>query len=245
VIFGQSVFIRQHQITGDAFPRTLGSGKVDYAFHHFLSSHTMLDHRQPRPENLASPLVPVSMLGREGLELWAANEAGWMRVVGPVVSLIQRQQPFVEDVILTTSMALEARGHMLEPLGSEPEYGRPGLPRNPSFTTYIRRCLTTLPVEWTNIAASPEGLATAMSKVYNGVKHPDRQAPDSLNAALLGQVQIWIARLCISSMLDSTGDIVKLGAQHSGLRQAMDAFEWNDRFINERGEFVRWADRTS
>ena len=222
---------------GPSFPRQLAEGEIDFAFLPFLHRASMNEHHEPPVEELPRPLVSAMQLGPNGFEIWGSQRESWSRVVNPLVGLIQRRRPSVEDVIITASLALEARGHMLPPNANEPIYGTAGMSRNPSFRAYVLRCLHSLAVDWSPIAPSAEALASAISAAYNGVKHPEREMLDLLDLALLGRVEIWIVRLCVMTMFEAIPNVVEFAKSHEGFADALRAFEWNNRFISGRGTF--------
>ncbi|MEV8251666.1 hypothetical protein AB0O87_12185 [Microbacterium sp. NPDC076768] len=195
-LFGTALSFREHRVRDEAIAVHLMSGEVfDHPFAEVISARTIRERAQPIPskKELGRPLLVLEELGADGLAAWASNYEGWERFILPAVAIIGRRHRFAEDVVMSTSMSLEAAGQLLgERPGEEPTHHR----TRPTTSTYVYRCLEFLGIRWGDDIHSQVGLAKAIASNYNSVKHADRGPfPDHAETFLIGDVNELVVRL--------------------------------------------------
>ncbi|WP_285042771.1 hypothetical protein [Plantibacter sp. LMC-P-059a] len=173
-LFACPISFREHRVQDESFPARMMDGRVyDHPFVELISELSVRERSRPVPSAKAMnrPTAYLEQIGPEGLEAWNANYDAWSRFILPAAGVLGRSGAFMEDVVTSTSMSIEAAGHLLGVQeGEESTWSR----NRPSTATYVYRCLHALGIDWGSCAVSIEGLARAVANNYNAVKHFDR-----------------------------------------------------------------------
>ncbi|GAA1059014.1 ApeA N-terminal domain 1-containing protein [Agromyces bracchium] len=239
-LFGTALSFREHQVRDETIAsRTMDGTLIEHPFVELISARTIRERGQPTPakEKLGRPLLVLQEVGAEGLTSWAEMYGEWERFILPAVAVIGRRNRFIEDVVMSTSMALEAAGQLIgERPGEEATYGR----ARPSMATYVFRCLDYLDIGWDDYIHSQVGLARAISNNYKRVKHADNGAfPDHVETALIGEVNELVVRLLAASLTGAADELLQRYRSGSELWQLQQLFEANEvRIDDDAGTWV-------
>jgi hypothetical protein len=235
ILFGQAVYYREHWVKDEQFPLRMLNGRVaDVPWQRAYHQRTLEEHHKPAPPKprTSQVIARFDQIGTAGLESWANIYTHWRRPIDVLVALLERQGGFIEERVLSASMAIESAGHLIGPIDGEPAY----LGRNVPFANQVFRCLRTIDFDVTAIAASHADLAAAAASVYRRIKHPEHEMPDSLHSWLMSQVLTLVARLIIVKQVTAAEDLVEpfLNSASSALAEV---FENNGQFVGTRGVF--------
>lgn len=244
-VFGTALSIREHRVQDESIPARLMGGEVyDHPFIELISARTVRERTQPIPteEKLGQPLLVLQEIGAEGLTRWAEGYDQWDRFILPAVAVIGRRQRFTEDVVMSTSMALEAAGQLIGPRPDEDATYDRGRGR-PTMATYVYRCLELLGVQWGDYIHSQVGLARAISNNYKRVKHADNGAfPDHVETYLVSTVNELVVRLLAAYLTGSAGELLARYRAGSELWTVQQQFEANHaRIGDDEGTWVSTA----
>lgn len=243
-LFGTALSFREHRVRDETIPsRTMGGTLIEYAFVELISARTIRERAQPAPttQKLARPLLVLQEVGPGGLEEWAAKYEEWERFILPAVAVIGRRNRFIEDVVMSTSMALEAAGQLIgQRPGEDATHGR----GRPSMATYVYRCLDYLGIGWGEYIHSQVGLARAISNNYKGVKHADNGSfPDHVETKLVGEVNELVVRLLAARLTGAADELLQRYRSGSELWQIKQLFEVNElRIADDAGTWVSTAE---
>jgi hypothetical protein len=222
-LFGRPISFREHRLQDDRFAARMSDGKIyDHPRHEVISRHTVREREAPIPtrESLGRPFAYLPQIGPDGLAKWSASYEEWSRFILPSSGVLGRSRPFIEDLVISTSMSIEAAGGILGRQEGEDELWN-GKGRPPTKVN-VYRCLRFLglPLE----ALGDEiGLAIAIANNYNDVKHYDRgDFPGHDSTFLVSRLNRLIVRLIALSLIDSDGALLKPfrdGVELSEIRQ--------------------------
>lgn len=238
LMYGKSIVFRRHDIRDQRFnAKVLTGAVVDVPFFEMISEDTVSDYWRALPEELKHPLVTATKLGIEGLELWLANFEEWARVIQPAAGTLRRPESYVEDHIVNASVSLEAAGHIIgEAEGEKPSWFR----GRPTTATFVFRCLTTVNLDWSEIAATPLALAKAIAGNYNDVKHAKRgPMPPPEHTYVAGKVALLVVRLLALKLMDPTMTLIKAYGDDWKFTEFKRQIAEMNIYINEEGEFGR------
>lgn len=174
LLYGNQLAFREHWLRGSRFDRTLPDGTVDQPLNPVISNRTVRERLMavPTSKGLGRPVAFMGQLGADGLTHWAQNYEQWKRFIIPAVNALGRDKRVVEDVVISTSLGLEAAGRLLgRRAGEQATYTKNG---RTTVATDIFRCLDTLNLQWPKAAGNKVSLARAISSTYNTIKHFDR-----------------------------------------------------------------------
>ena len=234
LLFGSPIPFREHRIRDSLFASRLMSGRVyGHPFVELISRATIADRTIsiPTSNELARPLAFLSQLNRTGLETWAANYNTWRRFILPAVSVLGKNQAFIEDIVISTSMAIEAAGQLIGP-----RQGEAGLP--PSAKNSYR-CLDLLDLDWGPKVPNTKVLAQAMAANYNTVKHFDRgDFPSHGETAIISSVNRMVVRLVALTLTGKSDEILKDIRENNGLWRIKEQFDMWGLELKEGG---KWA----
>ncbi|WP_137242532.1 hypothetical protein [Plantibacter flavus] len=210
LMFDGAIHFRQHRVKDESFAKRHGRmSELHLPFVELISRRTIHEYAASEPDARAArmPLVYLDQIGAEGLTKWSDRYEAWERFILPTVGVLGRQDVFVEDLVVSLSMSVEAAGHLIGVAEGEVEtYGRN---RKPSTATHIYRCLRAVDVAWGDHVESIVGLARASADVYNSIKHFDRgQLPDHEEMLLISLVLRHLIRLTALNVIDSTGQLL-------------------------------------
>ena len=195
-LFGRPLSFREHKLRDDLFASRMNGGRVyAHPLTEIISGHTYRERRTdvPSKKDVGRPIAYMAQIGAEGLAKWAEQYATWERFILPSVSVLGRTGRFIEDVVISTSMSIEAAGGILgERHGEQATWNR----KRPTTATYVYRCLDVLDVLWPDRIRDRVGLSRAIANNYNDVKHYDRgEFPDHDESYVVSEINQMIVRL--------------------------------------------------
>lgn len=237
LLYGRAISFREHKIRDETFPERLASGEAfDVPFVQMFSARTHREAALPLPSRreLGLPLATLSRIGVAGLEEWARNYDNSKRFILPAVNALRRQGSLVEDVVLSTSTAIEAAGSEVgEQDGEADTYGRGGV----TTATHAYRCLCVLDLPWGGYVDNISGLARAMADNYNDLKHADRgEFPDFTRTYLVSVVNRWVVRL-LALRLAGSDDLLTPHRTESALAHVKQAFDASGLRVTADGKW--------
>lgn len=246
-VFGNSISFRRHQIRDERFPARLGgNGDVyDLPLRELLSRNTFRERTRPVPttDELGEPLVPFVAIGDEGLAAWSRKYKTWSRFIVPSLGVLSRQEAFIEDFVLSTSLSLEAAGLLLGVKGEEETtYWR----RKPTTATYAYRCLHEIGQVWPARIESVVGLARAIANNYNDLKHADRgEFPDQVHSYLVSRVSQLVVRALALNLTGPSAELRGFIQQSAEMSRISEAFAVNHLSITDDGQWQEDPDPTA
>jgi hypothetical protein len=198
-LFGRPLSFREHKLRDDRFASRMMDGSIyGHPLTEIISRHTYRERRTEIPSRsaLGHPLAHLAQVGADGLATWSDNYEKWERFILPSVNVLSRNGRFIEDVVTSTSMSIEAAGGILgERPGERVTWSRARNPR-PTTATYVYRCLDVLDVQWPERISNRVGLSRAIASNYNDVKHYDRgEFPDHEESYVVSEINQMIVRL--------------------------------------------------
>lgn len=238
LLAGRPVHFRRHQVADELIVmRSMGSTILARPREDLISRHTVRDFEQAKPKrnDFDGFLAQLAEIGETGLTTWAEQHELWRRFILPAVGVFGRERAFTEDVIISTSMSIEAAGQLIGKRdGEEPTYNKYG---GITTATNVYRCLHILEVQWGSIAPSYISLARAVANTYNEIKHFDRgEFPDAPVSHLISVITRMIVRLLTLHIIDSSGVLLKEHREDGALWKVQ---EWSDLYhltFSERGK---------
>ncbi|WP_139316105.1 hypothetical protein [Cellulosimicrobium sp. CUA-896] len=240
LMFGAPISFREHRIRHNRFPTRVLSGRIiDHPFVEIVSVRTVRERamRVPATSERQDPLATVTQIGPDGMTEWSNNYDKWRRFILPSVAVLGRPDAFLEDIVTSTSMAIEAAGSLVGfREGEQPTYGRTG---RPTAATYAYRCLDVIDVEFGVHAGGRTELARAIANNYNAVKHFDRgDLPDHRETHLIAELNCWIVRLFALTL---TGKGKELIAPHRLARERWRLVQWFEAYRLRIDSGGRWV----
>lgn len=247
-LFGRPLSFRKHRLRDDLFARRANNGHVySTPLTHLVSRHTYREQavEVPTAKQLGRPIAYLSDIRTDGLEVWSQKYAAWHRFIVPSVSVLGRANAFIEDVILSTSMSMEAAGGIIgERPGERETWSRGGRPR-PTTATYVYRCLDVLNVRWPEGVNNMTGLSRAIADTYNDVKHYDRgDFPGHEESYVVSEISQMIVRLLAIHVTGRGDDLLttyRESDQFYKIKQTLDAYRLS---VVESGQWVRDAEES-
>lgn len=246
-LFGRPLSFREHKLRDDLFASRMMDGRI-YAnpLTEIISRHTYRERLSevPSKKELGRPIAHLAEIGAEGLTTWSKNYEIWERFILPSVSVLGRTGRFIEDVVISTSMSIEAAGGILgERSGERVTWSRGRTPR-PTTATYVYRCLDTLDVLWPERIRDRVGLSRAVANNYNDVKHYDRgDFPDHAESYVVSEVNQMIVRLLAIHITGRGDDVLSSYREGSNLyeiKQVLDGYglrvDGDGRWHHDSGE---------
>lgn len=212
-MYGRQLFFRRHSIRDERYSFTIyGRDDPIKPRIQLISSRTFADSvsEVPSRDKLKSPLANFQMVGADGMQAWCAAYEKWERFILPSVNVLGRDGVFAEDVILSTSMSMEAAGELIgDRDGEECLKGRG---RNLPVALCIYRCLHVLGLELPDEFGDMVALSRAIANTYNTIKHSSRGGfPDGreisvvceLNKLIVRLLALYVANVDLSSYVRS------------------------------------------
>ncbi|MGP5305317.1 ApeA N-terminal domain 1-containing protein [Brachybacterium alimentarium] len=237
-LFGRPLAFREHNLRDELFATSASKRPAVEV----VSRHTYQERRAeiPTKKGLGRPIAFMSQVGAEGLATWSENYETWERFILPSAGVLGQTARFIEDLVVSTSMSLEAAGGIIgERTGERETWSDRGRSR-PTTATFVYRCLDLLDVHWPDRISNRVGLSKAIANNYNEVKHFDRgDFPDHDESDVVGEVNKMIVRL-LAIQLTGRGDELlvpyrEVGAFHV-LQHLLDAY---DLSLGEDGKWKR------
>lgn len=210
LVAGRGIFFRKHRV-GDTHIGSFaagGGGALRVHRAELISAQTVRDYARPAPSktDVDSFLVRLSDVGVDGMTRWGDEWEKWKRFILPAAGVLARSGAFAEDLITSLSMSFEAAGKIIGTRDGELDTYRGN---SPTTATYVYRCLSVLGVSWGKVATSHVGLARAIAKTYNSIKHYDgRDLPDSAVSLVVSHISEHVARLLALHIVDESGGLL-------------------------------------
>lgn len=196
-MYGRQLFFRRHALRDERYSFTI-HGRQDSIRPRIqlISSRTFADSVRdvPSRDKLNDLLANFHAVGADGMEAWCVEYEKWERFILPSVNVLGRDGVFAEDVILSTSMSMEAAGELIgERDGEECLKGRG---RNLPVSLCIYRCLHVLELELPGEFSGMVALSRAIANTYNAIKHSSRGSfPDGREVRIVCDLNKLIVRL--------------------------------------------------
>lgn len=246
-LFNRPIAFRKHRLRDDSFNLRLGGGRImSYPLTHLVSRDTYREQivEVPSGKDLGRPLAYAAEIGASGLETWASEYDTWHRFIAPSCGVLGRTNAFIEDIIVSTSMSMEAAGGII---GKQPDEDPTWSPRRrPTTATYVYRCLYALDVVWPARVNDRVGLARAIANMYNDVKHYDRgDFPGHEESYVVSEISEWIVRLLAITITGRGDEILspyRESDQFFALKQALDGYGMR---VDKDGSWARDSDEKS
>jgi hypothetical protein len=196
-MYGRQLFFRRHALRDERYSFKI-HGRQDSIRPRIqlISSRTFADSVRdvPSHDKLNDLLAGFQMVGADGMEAWCAEYEKWERFILPSVNVLGRDGVFAEDVIVSTSMSMEAAGELIDECDGE-ECLR-GRGRNLPVSLYIYRCLHVLELELSDKFGGMVALSRAIANTYNAIKHSSRGGfPDGREISVVCRLNKLIVRL--------------------------------------------------
>lgn len=242
-LFGRQLSFRKHCLRDDLFALHAGDGRViSTPLTEVISRNSYRERvaKVPSVNELGNPIAGLHQIGAEGLETWANNYEDWKRFILPSASILGRDGVFLEDLVISTSMSMEAAGGIIgERPGEQPTLNGGRTPR-PTTATYVYRCLDVLDVRWPERVGDRIGLSRAIANAYNDVKHYDRgDFPEHDEVHVVSEISKMIVRLLalyIAGRADDLLPFYRESGRFYKIEQALEAYELR---LDVAGKWIR------
>lgn len=243
-LFGRQLSFRKHSIRDDSFALRAGGKVYSTPLTEVIWSGTYRERTRevPSSKQLQNPIASLQQIGVEGLERWASCYEPWKRFILPSASVLGRKGAFIEEIITSTSMSMEAAGGLIgERLGEGATYTKGKKPK-PTTATYVYRCLDALAVCWPEGLGDRVRLSRAIANSYNDVKHYDRgDFPEHDEGHVVSEINKMIVRLLavyVAGRADCILEPYRKSDQFYQIRQLLDVY---GLMIDENGKWSRTA----
>ncbi|GEN79005.1 hypothetical protein [Actinotalea fermentans] len=233
---GEKLAWRTHHVADEEFPLWTMDGKAhgpEPAETHFAG--TVREHAQAQPSSidLAFPALNLRALGSRGLKRWTDMYADDMfrRAVQPVAEVINGAARFLEPQLMMLASALDYFG-----------YYRFGDSCRRELQESIRRCLDGADLDFPQIG-SREGIARAIGRLNNDLKHPDRERrPEGDELACIVNLAKIIARAQPFDLVGAAPSAKKAFLESRDVRWATELFERCGLRVADDGSITRRAE---
>ena len=209
LLSGKPVHFRRHKVSSqDIVTYSVGGTVLGRPKADLISAETVRDVSQPQPsvDEFKSFLAQFPEIGGSGMERWANCHDDWKRYVLPAVGILGRRGAFIEDVIVSLSMSIEAAGQLLGPVDGEKQTYARG---RATTATNVYRCFETLRLDRGDIAPSSVALSRAIANTYNDIKHFDRgEFPDPDVSHLVSVLVRYIVRCLPLHIIDPSDGLL-------------------------------------
>jgi len=242
-LFGRPLSFREHKLRDDLFASRMMDGRIHaHPLTEIISRHTYRERltEVPSKKDLGRPIAHLAHIGAEGLTTWSENYETWERFILPSVSVLGRTGRFIEDVVISTSMSIEAAGGILgERAGERVTWSR----GRPTTATYVYRCLDVLEVRWPERIRDRIGLSRAIANNYNDVKHYDRgEFPDHDESYVVGEVNQMIVRLLAIHITGRGEELLSSYREGTNLYEIKQVLDGCGLRVDETGSWHRDTD---
>ncbi len=196
-MYGRQLYFRRHALSDDQFSYTIGDGKDPIRPRvELVSSRTCAEFIRDVPSRSRSidMLASLQTVEASGMKTWGEAYCEWERFILPSVNVLGREGVFMEDVILSTSMSMEAAGELI---GERDGEGcLKGRGRNLPIALCVYRCLHVLDLELPSVFGGLAGMSKAIANTYNAIKHSSRgKFPDAREVCVVCDVNKLVVRL--------------------------------------------------
>lgn len=163
-----------------------------------VQTHRMRGMANPIP--LGGDLFRLKDLADDGLLRWLALRESYDRAFSPILGTLDFQGGYLEADLSQVSVGLEALGYQLCLDAGETEDAA----RREWLQAKLQRILDELPFQpvrddWPRRAAD----------VYNGLKHANRELPDSFDLSMVWREDIVVFRAWVAQRLGMSGEKLK------------------------------------
>lgn len=232
MITGERVAWRVHRIKDQSFPVWMASGdaRPEQPVETRLS-RTTRDHESKAVDHsrVALPWLRLSDLGSRGMKRWTDLYADdlFRRGIEPIAEVLNGASKFLEPQLMMTAIALDYM-----------DFRRDASRSRRTLARRIEGCLTAARLDWPQIG-SRAGIAKAIARLNNDLKHPDRlNRPSEVELHCLTDLAIVIARAQLLDFFDLPPERRRRFLESRSVHQAIDAFKRNSVVIDDNGEFV-------
>lgn len=230
---GEKLSWRSHHVVDEQFPLWTMDGAThgpEPAETHFAG--TVGQHTEPLPSSidLAFPALNLRAVGGRGLKRWTDLYAEdlFRRAVQPVAEVINGAANFLEPQLMMLASALDYFG-----------YYRFGVGRGRHLYESILKCLDAADLDWPEIG-SREGIARAIGRINNDLKHPDRERrPEGDELACIVNLAKVIARAQPFDLLDTEPSAKEEFRTSRDVRWATDMFAQCGLRVRDDGSITR------
>lgn len=231
--FGEKLAWRGHKLRDDAFPTWMMSGPpLQASTVDVLYRRTMRDTASSVSDRIW-PIFSMQDLDTRKLMRWMRlyDDPIFRRAIEPTVEVLNGASNFLEPQLMMTVIGLDSMGHFRDPNRS----GRVAL------ETQIVRCMKPLRLDWSAFG-HPRGIALAIARANNDLKHPDRNnRPSTEQLRLTADLAMIIMRLQAIDLLGLTTSVTNNFARGNDYYHLSEAFREAGVRINKHGEFVEYA----
>ncbi|MDQ4213742.1 hypothetical protein [Microbacterium capsulatum] len=238
LLYGRPISFRRHEVRDGSFAVDIGTARPYVPTLELISTATVRERERPIPTQgeLGLPIAFLGQLGPDALAAWSDNYDAWSRFILPAAAIFGRAEPFIEDVVNSTNMAMEAAGqHIGFRSGEDETYSG----KRTTTATYVYRCLDLLGLDWGDRIDGTIGLARAVANSYNTIKHPDRGAyPDITESAIVARVGRLIVRLLALHVAGSDALLKELRDARDVLLVRQDLIDYGLR-VDHDGNWIR------
>lgn len=240
LLAGTPIKFRRHRVADETIVMlTLGGTVASHPRADLISSQTVREYASVKPTktDLGDFLTHMPDVGAAGMARWAEESEKWRRFVLPAVGVLGRKEAFMEDVIVSLSMSIEAAGQIIgERKGEEQTYSQRG---KPITATYVYRVLDFVGVQWSEGGLDNVSLANAVANTYNTIKHFDRgEFPERSTSHIVSVATRYIVRLLTLHILDPEGELLKPWREANALWRVSRLLEVYKVSINKKGHFA-------
>lgn len=242
-LFGRPLSFREHKLRDHLFASRMNGGRIHaHPLTEIISRHTYRERLSeiPTKKDLGHPIAHMAQIGTEGLATWSENYESWERFILPSVSVLGRSGRFIEDVVISTSMSIEAAGGILGERDGERETWSRGGTGRPTTATYAYRCLDALDVRWPERIGDRIGLSRAIANNYNAVKHYDRgDFPNHDESYVVSEVNQMIVRLLAMQITGRGEELLESYRNGSNLYEIKQVLDGYGLRVDETGRWHR------
>lgn len=238
LIAGSPIHFRQHHVGDEQIVlRSMGATVLGHPKVEAISSHTVQDYAQPRPNKnaLDKMLTRFSDVGEAGMVRWNEQYEPWKKFILPAAGDFGRTGSFMEDTIISMSMSLEAAGKMI---GERPGENDTYEHNRPITATQVYRCLDVIGVSWGEIGNNA-GIARGIARTYNSIKHFNSgEYPDAAVSHLVSGITQMIVRLMTLHLLDESGSLLAQYREVGAMRDLENRAKHYRLSFDARGNIV-------
>lgn len=231
--YGKELYWRRHHVLDDQFP----AWAVDGYSHGrdeciVLFRRTVEDSEQPEPprSEVTLPTFHLADIGAGGLMKWLSlyEDPIFRRSIEPVVEVINGASRFIEPQVLMAVLGLDALGY----------YHDSERARGVALYKQIERCIKMAKMDLKSIGTDL-GIAKAIARVNNDLKHPDRlQRPDPIHMTLVANLSISLMRMQLFTLLDLPESKRTQYAGYGSVRHSLESFKQVGLKVDSEGKFI-------
>jgi hypothetical protein len=241
LLSGEPIRFRRHRVSDKSIVRSKPMGnEQDYPRVDLITSQTVGDYAKPYPDErqLGDFVAYFRALGTDGMAKWSQEYDKWSRCILPSVGVLSRREAADEDVVMSTSLTMEAAGSLIGVRDGEAVTYNPRNQR-PTTATNVYRCLHVLGLNYDEIAPDLSSVAYLIANTYNDIKHFDRQKyPTPQEAHVVASICRFVVRLLALHIIDDTGELLTEYREHGALRRIDNLRDTYGLRISNRGRFV-------